>query len=556
MDSLGRRFYAILFLVCSFLLSSAQNSNEPLERKLINQYTIEANKLIWHLNLNVKQLKAYQEALNEWYKQANASVKQAPIFQFSKNSNEANLNVMLLNQSLSPNNLAFNYHKTLSSLHKESILFNSYCEQIAKVSKSLSAKDYYKQNLTILYQIDGMAETLVNLCYDFSLSCAINFGKEKLPVELDRLKNVVGQAKNLIMSIRDNNKIQAKSYLNQLNESISGSLQDDKLGDLRRVGKFMITEAEIMTLQEQILSSANQIAFWGEQYLQSNQTKDEVLPILENAILAFNVFEGRAGCSGTYNQLLSNSKAEFLKFTEEPMFFEVSESVQILVQTPKVTPKTEEALLVKDGKIATKSESTTITKVEVFDPKDINSLAGALPNNVIIMMDVSASMKLTGKLPLLKSSIVHLLNIMRPEDRLSLIAYSGKSEVLIAGASVKDKALVMNILDTLHSSGGTDIENGLMLGYNTAKASFMPKGNNRIIIATDGEFGVKGTILKMAQENSIKGIILSIFQFNEAKDDSKSSALRVLSETGRGNYEIIKSNDQALEVLIREVKKK
>ncbi|MCB0509174.1 MAG: VWA domain-containing protein, partial [Bacteroidetes bacterium] len=413
-----------------------------------------------------------------------------------------------------------------------------------------------QQNLSNFYQLDNMAEELVDLCYDFSLSCAINYGKEKLPVELDRLKNVVGQAKNVIMSIRENNIIQAKSYLNQLNIAIVASAEDEKFNDLRRVAKFSLDELALKEKHDQILESANQIAYWGEQYVQSNYEEEEVQSLLQSAILAFNVFEGKAGCSGAYNELISFSKSEFLYFTEEPMFFKVKTASQQEVAQNKV--KTEVLGLEKKETVL-KKDSISVQnpqKVKPFDPNDLTTLEGALPNNLIIMMDVSASMKLTGKLPLLKSSIIHLLGIMRPEDRISLIAYSGKADLLIGGAGVANKAEVRTVLDTLHSSGGTDIENGLLLAYATAKQHFMPKGNNRVIIVTDGEFGVKANILKLVQEQALKGFALSVFQFNEAKDYSKNSSLELLAETGKGRYEIISSSDEALEILMKEVKKR
>lgn len=548
--SLFRRVFLLFASSCFLFFAGAQN--EAAERALINAYSLEANKLIWHLNLNVKKMMAYQEKLNVWYGQSSQTVKSAPVFVFSPQLHEMEILALLKDKSIAPNNSAFNYQRTLAELYKQSVLFDSFCKQTEKISRSTTKEVFYQQNLSNFYQLDNMAEDLVNLCYDFSLSCAINYGKEKLPVELDRLKNVVGQAKNVIMSIRENNIIQAKSYLNQLNIAIAASSEDEKFNDLRRVGKFRLDEFGLKEKHDQILEAANQIAFWGEQYVQSNFKEEEVQSLLQSAILAFNVFEGKAGCSGAYNELISFSSNEFLYFTEEPMFFKVKRvSPPELPKTELLSTEKKQTVLKKDS-----AELQSIQKIKAFDPNDLNSLDGALPNNLIIMMDVSASMKLTGKLPLLKSSIIHLLGIMRPEDRISLIAYSGKSEVLIAGAGIENKAELRTVLDTLHSSGGTDIENGLVLAYETAKQNFMPKGNNRVIIVTDGEFGVKGDILKLAQEQALKGFALSVFQFNEAKDYSKNNTLQVLAETGRGSYQIITSSDEALEILIKEVKKR
>ena len=310
-------------------------------------------------------------------------------------------------------------------------------------------------------------------------------------------------------------------------------------------------------LHNQVIESANQIAYWAEQYLQSNYTTQEVNPILAYAILAFNVYEGKAGCSGTYNQMLSQSSSQYLFFTEEPMFFEVEEKDKVEERIPELSVKADTVIVQKPNITeVNKVTKPVFTPPKEFNQDDISSLDGALPNNIIIMMDVSASMKVTGKLPLLKKSILHLVDIMRPEDRISLIAYSGEANVLISNAGINNKAAIKEVLDTLHSSGGTDILKGVEFGYLTAKKSFMQNGNNRIIIATDGEFGVRKDLLKFVEEKSMENIYLSVFQFNDVKGSKENSAMDTLAKTGRGNYKIITTSDEALTVLMQEVKKK
>lgn len=546
-------FFALLLTTTTFL--TAQSIEE---KERINEYSVQANKLIWHLNLNMKNLRAYQVKLNEWYLSSN-SLTNAPKFNFAPNANEATIRFLLADKSIQVSNPSFNYQKTLNDLNKQVLLFNNFCVQLQNTTKTESKKEFYKKNMILLYQIDGLADELVNLCYNFSLSCAINYGKETLPVEIERLKNTVGQAKNVIMAIRDNNNIQVKSYLNQLNLSIVAAYKENDFSNMKRLGRIYLTETEIKEKHDQILESANEIAYWGEQYLQSNFKLDIILPILENSIVAFNVFEGKAGCSATYNELVANSKNQYLFFTEEPMFFEVKEQDLLIenkeVEYVKIPVISATPIKTKDTVSAPKPVVKAPVVVE-FNKDDINSLNGALPNNIIIMMDVSASMKLTGKLPLLKSSIIHLLNIMRPEDRISLIAYSGKSEVLISGASIGNRAQVKAILDTLHSSGGTDIENGVKLAYQTAKASLMKNGNNRILIATDGEFGVRTPLLNIVQENTSSGVYLSVLQFNDSSKTPRNASLKLLSDTGKGNYRTILNSDEALKELMLEVKQK
>lgn len=548
------RWLSLIIVWCTSVLFVSAQSKDA-ERLLINDYTEEANRLIWHINSSIEALADFQDELNVWFQSSDASTYNAPEFEY-KSLEDLNLNAMLDSATMAPSNPVFNYQSTFSALKKQVLLFDSFCKQIEQLPRSGSSQDYYERGMKILFQVDNMAPDMVNLCYDFSLSCAVNYGKEKLPVELERLKNLVGQAKNVIMAIRDNDPVQSKTYLNQLNMAIIASMNDERLNDLKRVGKFQVDEESLKEMHQQVLEAADLIAFWAEQYLQSSYADEEVLPILQSAITAFNVFEGKAGCSGAYNDLVSQSKNQYLFYTEEPMFFQLDVRQQEAPQVSTLEIK-------QDTVIINETENQAIVQVDsvkspepvVFDADDISTLDGSLPNNILIMMDVSASMKLTGKLPLLKSSILHLVDIMRPEDRLSLLAYSGEADVLIAQAGIANKEAIRAVLDTLHSSGGTDIQKGMELGFETILSAYMQEGNNRIIIATDGEFGVRKTLIDLVESYGDENIYLSIFQYNEAKDQSTNPSLENLATIGKGNYRIITNNDEALNVLMREVKK-
>jgi len=523
------------------------------ERDLINEYSIQANKLIWHLNKNTENLRDYQIALNNWYLNSEP-FSAVPKLLFEAYEYEKDITFLLSQRDLKPNKTGFYYQANLSDLNKKIAVFNTLCHKLMENNEMTSTTEFYQQQQDILRQIDEMAPDLVTLCYDFSLSCAINYGKENQPDELANLKNIVGQAKNVIMAIRENSPIQVKAYLHQLNEHIIVSSKFFEYDVFKRLGRFYLNEYELNEKHDKILSTANDIAYWGEQYLQSNLNVEQVLPILENAILAFNVNGTEAGCAATYNELVANSKNRYLFFTEEPMFFEVKEQKKP-IKNEKVE---EEKLLTTTSEMQNETiviEEVTADSV-VFDADDFSSLDGALPNNIIIMMDVSASMKLNGKLPLLKSSILNFLDIMRPEDKLSLIAYSGEAELLIEGAGIENTNSVKLLLDKLHSRGGTDIDDALDMAYNTIRNSYMEGGNNRIIIATDGEFGVRAALLKKVRENVANKIFLSVFQFNDNDTSARNVNLRALAETGKGSYRTITSREQALKELILEVKKK
>tara|TARA_B110000459_G_scaffold26201_1_gene25523 strand:+ start:16729 stop:18384 length:1656 start_codon:yes stop_codon:yes gene_type:complete len=545
----------LFFFVFTNSLLFAQRVED--ERSLINACTIEANNLLAFINTSIDTLASYQEHLNWWYLNPSSSWSDVPqLFCFLEDEPNQ-IASFLEDNNTTPSNRIFNYRLALSELSLQVDWLKEYCLKMDNIPRNGSKEDYYYKIIDALNEANNRIIGIAHLSYNFSLFCAINYGKEKLPPELEQLKNIVGQAKNVIMAIRENEDIQLRSYLNQLDLAIAENQKVESLNELKRAGRFQLDVSVLKDKLDAILGTANQIAYWAEQYLQSNQSEQEVSVILNAAINNFNYGEDAQGCSGSYNSLVSQSNNEYLYFTEEPIYFAVNQQQRAEDAVEKIPIKKE---LTGTGNVEEQSiileEISTLEQVAIFDATDIHSLDGSLSNNLIIMMDVSASMKISGKLPLLKSSINHLVDIMRSEDRLSLIAYSGKATVLIENAGFEDKTLIKYVLDTLHSSGGTDIEKGLILSYEMALSHFMDEGNNRIIIATDGEFGVSQNLMEFVQSEQKNNVALSIFHFIESKKFSPNTSLERLAEMGKGSYKIITTSEEAREVLIQEVKNK
>lgn len=185
--------------------------------------------------------------------------------------------------------------------------------------------------------------------------------------------------------------------------------------------------------------------------------------------------------------------------------------------------------------------------------EDIRSMDGYAINNMVLLLDVSGSMNAPEKLPLLKNSIISLLSMMRPEDRISIIAFSDKPKVLLESASFKDEDKINKAINSLKSSGKTDGNAGIKLAYRTADENYIRGGNNRIVLATDGEFATSDETLQMISKFSKEDIFLSIFNFGKGAGASK--ALQQLTTLGNGNYAQI-SKDNVDMKLIREAKAK
>jgi Mg-chelatase subunit ChlD len=157
------------------------------------------------------------------------------------------------------------------------------------------------------------------------------------------------------------------------------------------------------------------------------------------------------------------------------------------------------------------------------------------------------------KLPLLKSSVLDLLSMMRLEDEVSIISFSEKPKALLTGTSFKEEARIKKAISDLKSSGKTDGNAGLKLAYKVADENYIRGGNNRIILATDGEFSLSDETRQLIEKFSKEDIFLSIFNFGKGAGASK--ALERIAQLGKGNYQYISKENVDLQ-LIREAKAK
>ena len=221
----------------------------------------------------------------------------------------------------------------------------------------------------------------------------------------------------------------------------------------------------------------------------------------------------------------------------------------IRAQKPVSVSKENEMGIVHDTIFMEKRDT-----VYVSTPREeFQSMEGYATNNMILLLDVSGSMNQPKKLPLLKQSVLDMLAMMRKEDRVSIIAFSGKPKILLKPSSFKDEAKIREAVNNLSSSGKTDGDAGLKLAYKLADENYIRGGNNRIILATDGEFVLNDQTLTLVEKFSKQDIFLSVFNFG--KGMASSVSLADLATMGKGNYEII--SDESIELkLIREAKAK
>lgn len=176
------------------------------------------------------------------------------------------------------------------------------------------------------------------------------------------------------------------------------------------------------------------------------------------------------------------------------------------------------------------------------------------PSNIVFLIDTSGSMAAENKLPLLKSSLKILLDQLRPVDKVAMVVYAGSAGVVLPPTSVSEKEKIIESLDRLEAGGSTAGGAGIELAYKLAQESFIKGGNNRVILATDGDFNVgvssKGDLESLIEEKRKSGIFLTCLGYGMG--NYKDNKMEALADKGNGNYAYIDNLQEANKFLGRE----
>lgn len=185
--------------------------------------------------------------------------------------------------------------------------------------------------------------------------------------------------------------------------------------------------------------------------------------------------------------------------------------------------------------------------------ENLMSMEGYATNNMVLLLDVSGSMNNPDKLPLLKKSVLLLMKMMRPEDQVSIITYSGKAKVELPPTSFTEEEKITRVIERLKSEGKTDGNAGIKLAYQVADKNYIRGGNNRIILATDGEFPIGSPTYDLVKKFAGEDIFITVFNFGKATLSAKN--LQQLATLGKGNYAYITHENVDMK-LIKEAKAK
>jgi len=175
-------------------------------------------------------------------------------------------------------------------------------------------------------------------------------------------------------------------------------------------------------------------------------------------------------------------------------------------------------------------------------------------SNLVFLLDVSGSMESPNKLPLLKSAYQMLVNELRPIDRVAIVVYAGAAGTVLESTPGNQKEKILAAITNLQAGGSTAGGEGLLLAYKIATDNLIEGGNNRIILATDGDFNIgvssNAEMERLVEKEREKGIFITVLGFGMG--NYKDDKMEIIADKGNGNYSYIDNIQEARKVMVSE----
>ena len=346
--------------------------------------------------------------------------------------------------------------------------------------------------------------------------------------------------------------------------------------------------SEVQLIEEEIVASADNrweepSEILEERHLTSDEVEEDIdlgittnilleedqqdlegidLGITTNEILAEESVEQQSGADEAFDLGISsnNQWEEPIRVVEdrlEPFEEESDLGISTNEQMDEVYVAEKERSIEEQVEAALANTETDETQEETpLVPDSEFSPIRYRPNNVLLLLDVSGSMKDDDKMDKLKASIRRLVLMLREVDVLTMIAYNSTSWEVLPPTPVTDNRAILNLVDSLQASGYTNGVKGMETAYESLEKQLIAGGNNQLIIATDGKFNSskfsEKDAVQMVKDNSNKGIVLSIIGFGEDKEAAR--LMKKLANLGEGNFLQVKDNEDPTELLAEEIK--
>ncbi len=177
------------------------------------------------------------------------------------------------------------------------------------------------------------------------------------------------------------------------------------------------------------------------------------------------------------------------------------------------------------------------------------------PSNLVFLLDVSGSMNSPDKLPLLKSAFALLVDQLRLQDRVAIVVYAGAAGLVLPSTPGNRQDRILAALEQLRAGGSTAGGEGLQLAYETAREHYIDGGNNRIVLATDGDFNVgpssDGEMVRLIEKERESGVFLTVLGFGTG--NLKDSKMEQIANHGNGNFHYVDGLLEARKVLVEEM---
>lgn len=176
------------------------------------------------------------------------------------------------------------------------------------------------------------------------------------------------------------------------------------------------------------------------------------------------------------------------------------------------------------------------------------------PSNMVFLVDVSGSMSGANRLGLVQESLRMLTDQLRDEDRISLVTYAGRSQLVLASTSGAEKQKIKDAIDALSAGGSTNGEGGIQQAYTQALEGFIEEGSNRVVLCTDGDFNVgissQSALIDMIEKKRSSGVFLSVIGVGQG--NYQEGMMEQLANKGNGNFNYFSSLYEAKKVFVEE----
>ncbi|MCC8025274.1 MAG: VWA domain-containing protein [Clostridium sp.] len=176
-------------------------------------------------------------------------------------------------------------------------------------------------------------------------------------------------------------------------------------------------------------------------------------------------------------------------------------------------------------------------------------------SNLVFLLDVSGSMEGPLRLDLVKRAFLMLTENLKPQDTVSIVTYASSDQVVLDGASGEDKTDIMTAIENLSAGGSTAGSKGIETAYELAEKHFIRGGNNRVILATDGDLNVgvtsEGELTRLIERKKESGVFLSVLGFGTG--NIKDNKMEALADHGNGQYAYVDSIMEARKALVQEM---